>query len=240
MFAVFGISTVMPQQAVWINAEPASANLDDRYRLVNFVNTYDRAIRDGSGAKIALSDVEGSMYNVREFRKGQVYVGEELHATFPMRYNAYSDEFEVKKDVGDEVLGLTKSTTLTFVLGGQSFVYRNYLDKKEKSVQGYLQVLEEGGNYKLYYRKAKIFKEGKKAQTSFHPDIPHKFVDSETFYLAAESSNPRYISNSKKAMREMVAESEWLKVKDYMKNHKIDLSKKTDLLKLVRFMNINS
>lgn len=210
---------------------------DFRSRLVSLVNEYDKSIRDGKGVRIPLSAVEGSMYDVRTFEEGQVYVGDDLHASILMRYNRYSDEFEVKKNVGGEILGLSKSSSLTFVLNGARFAYLDFLDKNDNLVQGHLQILERNGKYKLFKRKVKLFREGKKAQTSYHKDIPHKFVDSESFYLAKESLYPKCLSNSKRILQSILDEGEWKLVKNFMKESKIQLNNQSDLIRLVGFLN---
>lgn len=231
LIGLFGGFPLMAQQFANTNLQSTSGDWD-KSRFVNLVNEIDKAIRDGKGNKIALSDVEGSMYDVREFRNGEVYLGNELHAGFPMRYNAYSDEFEVKKDVGDDILGLTKSSTLTFVLDGDKFVYSDYVDKDNNLVQGHLQILVNKGEYKLYRRKVKLFKEGKKAETSFHPDVPHKFIDSESFYVKVGDKHPRYLKNSKKALREIFDAKDLDKVKRYIKENGIKLNDMDGLIRL--------
>lgn len=231
LIGLVGWGPLLAQQFATSNLQSTNGDWD-KSRFVNLVNEIDKAIRDGKGNKIELSDVEGSMYDVREFRKGEVYLGNELHASFPMRYNAYSDEFEVKKDVGDDILGLAKSNTLTFVLDGDKFVYSDYLNKDNELSEGHLQILVKNGEYQLFARKVKLFKEGKKAETSFHPDVPHKFVDSESFYVQIGDKYPKYLKNSKKALKEVFGEKDLDKVKRYIKENGIKLNDKDGLIRM--------
>ncbi len=234
LFGILGLFSgfsLLGQQLLTTNLQSTRGDWD-KSRFVSLVNEIDKAIRDGKGNKVELSDVEGSMYDVREFRNGQVYLGNELHSNFPMRYNAYSDEFEVKEDVGDEILGLARSNYLTFVLDGAQFVYLDYLDKDGELAQGHLQVLANNGKYRLYKRKVKLFKEGKKAETSFHKDVPHKFIDSESFYIQVGDKYPMYLKNSKKVLKEFFDEKDMDKVKSYIKKNGTKLNDENDLVRL--------
>lgn len=190
------------------------------------------------GGNIDLADIEGSMYFEERYLPGSIYVGTQLYGNFPMRYNGFTDEIEVEKAKGMDTESVFKTNSLYCNIGKDTYVLKDYLDGKGDLVQGYLLRLTTEGKYKLYQKKGKVFKEGKKAQTSLHQDSPHKFKNSESFYVQVGDKYPRYLKNSKKALKEIFDEGDLDKVKKYIKENGIKLNDKDGLLRL--FNNLES
>ncbi len=192
----------------------------------------------GYGESIELSDIEGSMYFEERYLPGSIYVGTQLYGNFPMRYNGFTDEIEVEKAQGMETESVFKTNSLYCNIGTDTYVLKDYLDDKSDLVQGYLLRLTKDGKYRLYQKRGKVFKEGKKAQTSLHQDTPHKFKNSESFYVQVGDNYPRYLKNSKKALKEIFDEKDLDKVKKYIKENGIKLNDRDGLLRL--FNNLES
>ena len=186
----------------------------------------------GQGESIELSDIKGSMYFEERYLPGSIYVGTQLYGNFPMRYNGFTDEIEVEKAQGMETESVFKTNSLYCNIGMDTYVLKDYLNSKDVLVQGYLLRLTTEGKYRLFQKRKKVFKEGKKAQTSLHKDAPHKFKTSESFYVQVGDKYPRYLKNSKKALKEIFDESDLESVKKYIKENSIKLNDKESLIRL--------
>lgn len=185
-----------------------------------------------AGGQISLTDIKGSMYFEEAYQEGSIYMGKELFGDFPMRYNGFTDEIEVEKAKGLKTQSVFKTNSLQCIIGDEKYVLKDYLDQKGNLVQGYLVELSNKDQYLLYQKKTKVFKEGKTAQTSLHRDTPHKFIDSESFYVQYGDKYPIYLKNSKKALKAIFDEKDLDKVKRYIKENGIKLNDKDALLLL--------
>ncbi len=207
----------------------------DKRELSGFVHQMNKSIALG-GEQIPVSDIEGSMYYQQEFIKGSLYLGNTFHKSFFLRYNAYLDQFEVKTGQGQLPRSVTKGKTLSFKLGEDTYVLLDYQDSKGQLFAGYLLELVPNGKYRLYQEKRKIFQRGKKAQTSFHKTSPHRFVDSQSFYVYSGRSYPKQLKNSNKSLKSLFG-SNADRVKIYIKKNNIRLNDPKDLVQLVNFLN---
>ena len=149
-----------------------------------------------------------------------------------MRYNAFTDEIEVEKAKGMKTESVFKTNSLYCNIGSDTYVLKDYLNVKGELTQGYLLSLTKEGKYRLYQKRTKIFKEGQKAQTSLHKDSPHRFKDSESFYVGVGDKYPKYLKSSKKGLKEIFDEKDLDKAKKYIKENNIKLNDKEDLIRL--------
>ena len=207
----------------------------DKRELSSFVHQMNKSIALG-GEQIPVSEIEGSMYYQQEFIKGSLYLGDTFHKSFFLRYNAYLDQFEVKTGQGQLPRSVTKGKTLSFRLGGDTYVLLDYQDSKGQLFAGYLLELVPNGKYRLYQEKRKVFQRGKKAQTSFHKTSPHKFVDSQNFYVYSGRGYPKQLKNSNKSLKSLFGNSAD-RAKKYIKENNIKLNDSKDLVQLVNFIN---
>lgn len=202
------------------------------------MNELTNSLRNWDGKPIKLSDIRGSMYYDEEFKMGKVFLGDQFYGNYLMRYNAYADEIEAKKTEKHEAEAISKSTNLSFEIGGEKYVMKSFLNSEKNLIQGYLSELVSNGDYILYSKNTKNFKEGKKPETSFHEPVPPQFLNSNTYYIGVGDKNPQRIRNSKKSFLEFLSKEKQGEVKRFMKENGISLKEKEDLIKLVEFINL--
>ena len=72
-----------------------------------------------------------------------------------------------------------------------------------------------------------------------HPSYPPKFEDKYEYFLSADNEFPVYFKPSKKELTELFGQERAADIKDYIKQNKIKLTQKEDLLMLTDYLNSN-
>jgi hypothetical protein len=227
--AIYGFSTM--GQTV-----RPSGDTENNFRLASYFNSLSNKPEAITADRtLDLANIEGSMYYVEAFIPGQIYYSGKPFKTVPMRYNAYTDEIEIKRAGQQEAEALLKDTKVSCAINGNLFVYSEYRSKKGDLENGYLVEHFSGQKYKLYQKKSKAFKEGQQPKTSLHLPTPDKFVDRSGFYVAIGSETPQFFPDSRKKLS-MVFEDDKIGVlKSFIKKNEIDLSKKEDVQRLLMY-----
>lgn len=191
----------------------------------------------GKERTISLDDIEGSVYLDEQFRKGTVYYLDEEYDAFPMRYDAYNDEIEIKRSGSGELQALHKSPAISCEIEGRRILYLEYQDKYGDVSEGYLFKYFEGSDYSFYVRRSKIFKEAKQAKTSLQGSFPHRFVDDEQFYIKTANGMPIFVKPKKSQLFEIFGKEDGRLIKQFIKKNRLNLSSAEDLAKLVAYAN---
>jgi len=179
------------------------------------------------------SEIVGTKYFNENFVPGKIAQNNvEFSKEFQMRYNAYADEIEVNNGVDIDVLA--KDSSISCTIGEQQYNYLPYKEaNSEFSKMGYLTILFEGKNLQLYKREVKIFKEGRKARTSLTTSIPPKLVDFEHFVISQNNETPSIIKLKEKVLLNLFPEELRPKLKQYLKENKLKLKNKSDLISFI-------
>tara|TARA_Y100001933_G_scaffold43527_1_gene40887 strand:+ start:4443 stop:5207 length:765 start_codon:yes stop_codon:yes gene_type:complete len=191
----------------------------------------------GQERSISLDDIEGSVYLDVEFYNGTVYYLNEEYQNFPMRYDAYNDEIEIKRSDSRQLQALHKSPAISCEIKGQRVVYLEYQNKDGSLSEGYLFRYFEGPSYSFYVKHAKIFKEAKQAKTSLQVSFPHRFVDDEQFYIKLADGVPTFTKPQKNQLLEIFGKNNERAVKRFIKENRLNLSNIDDMVKLVAYAN---
>lgn len=216
-----------------VRAQGSPLERDMALRWLNNASNMNRARANS----LDLSDIEGSVYYNENFVQGQVYYLDKLFDSYPMRYNAYSDEIEIRRTEGSALESVYKSTSLTCKFGGEDYVYSKYFDSKDEIKEGYLIRIYDGPKYILFEKKGKIYKEGRKAATSMHPTYPPKFEDKHGYYISSNKKVPVHFKGSKKELGAIFEGEDNADIKSYIKKNKLKLTKEEDLIQLLKYVN---
>lgn len=193
-----------------------------------------KAARMGGEERVSLEDIEGSVYLDEDFVQGTVYYLDEPYDSFHLRYDAYNDEIEVKRGPYDTIQALHRNSAISCELKGERFVHTPYYDFRGQRREGYLILLFKGDRYKIFKKRAKIFKEGRRAKTSLETSFPHRFVDETDYFVSLESGPPRFLRLSKKHILGLLAEDR--KVKSFIKQNDLDLQSEWGMIETFKFM----
>ncbi|MFD2101649.1 hypothetical protein [Flagellimonas iocasae] len=194
--------------------------------------------RLGEEVNIDLADIEGTIYLNETFQLGGLYQNGVVFKRIYMRYNAYNDEVELKIDPKSEnTYAMIKNKEYSCSFGGDDFVYTDYVNEDHETVEGYLSPLVRGGEYVLYQKRVKTFKEGKAAKTSMERGFPHRFLDDTEYYVSVNGSVPKFIKSKKSEVLSVFSEEDQKKVKQFIRDKQIDLGDSLGLTNLFAYAN---
>lgn len=136
--------------------------------------------------KILDTDVEGTVFYNQYFRNAKI---KGVDGIWPIRYDAYRDEIEVKK--GDDVFALLKDekfNEIVFVDDNSEAKLLSYTNKKEDKL-GYFFTILKNDNYTIFKRQRMIFKKAKEPSTTLEIPKPNRFLKEDPSYFVGVNSN---------------------------------------------------
>lgn len=211
-----------------LTAQGAGSNQALMEGGVAFLQTYDNKDRSAIGTP----------YLDENFFPAKISI--DNSKVYSVRYNAYSDEFEVKM-AQDNIQTLNKAVeniTITMVKSKELYGALNYTDSKTGLSRGYFVFLTpDNENAKLYTKRTKRFIEAKPAQTGYDVDKPAEFKDAkETYYISIGDGYAQEIPRKKKEISKIWPEKS-KEINGFVKSNKIKTSRTEDLIKLVNYIN---
>ncbi len=204
-----------------------------------YTSIYDRTI-DINQKSLAFGLTEAEFETIKDeayanpnFLQGNIYQEDKLlKSDVPMRYNSYADEIEIKKNASDDSYSaLIKSPDIFVKIVNDIYVFVPYEGANEKG--GYFNVLSDGKTYDLYKKTKAVFREPKKANTSYQRDTPPSFPKTVTYYMVQNGTFYEAPNNSSKMLKMM--DKKKSEIKAYMKQNNLDLNKEVDLIKVVSY-----
>lgn len=151
-----------------------------------------REVRNnGTTQKFYIGAEKGSAYEEEDFALGKVFAGDEFLDKVYFRYNAFSDELEIKKTQLEEekFQALVKNEDIYIVSNnGEKYIYREFYEENGDMQRGYLKILSETENATLYKQYNVKFFEGRAAQNSMVNPIPSRFTPFTGYFLKANST----------------------------------------------------
>ncbi|WP_299532108.1 hypothetical protein [Ulvibacterium sp.] len=231
------LSAILVAYGIPVLAQATSKGVaESNLRMANFIHTMStKSPSLTSERTLDLADIEGSMYYNEYFTQAKIYYSGKPFQSILARYNAYTDELEIKRDNQETVEALLKDAKVSCEVNGYVYEYAEYLDKKGNLEDGYLVKVFSGNKYDLYQKKSKSFKEGQQPKTSLHLPTPDKFVDRSGFYVAQDSQTPKFFPDSKKKLSTIFDDDTVRVLKTFIKRNEIDLGKKEDLQRLLSY-----
>ncbi|QAA81923.1 hypothetical protein EI546_09400 [Aequorivita sp. H23M31] len=177
------------------------------------------------------NSIKSGMYANMNFIHGNIFEnGEKIAADLPMRYNAYTDDIEVKLKSSDaNFQPLKKIPNLSVKTPLDYYIFLEDNGKKEES--GFVNVLVDGDQYKLYKKITVSFQPAAKGRTSYESDTPASFKQN-IFYYLVHDGNLMEVPNSKGKIIDFL-DKENSKMKDYIKKNKIDVRNEAGLIKAI-------
>lgn len=155
-----------------------------------------------------------------------------------LRYNAYSDYFEVNnpQEQKSNILPKRAGEVITFVNNGSEYTLVNYINKNKDAVTGYLNVITNSPKVKIYKKERIYLQPGLIADNSYQTSKPamYKRAGDEYYIQLADAKEATYFSGKKDIAK--VAQGKSKEVLDFIKTNKIDVEKVSDLQKLGTYM----
>lgn len=199
--------------------------LSDDFR--NLLNSKPKTVTD--------SDIEGSIFFDKEYRTAKVTGVQE---SWPIRYDAYRDEIEVKKN--NEVFALKKDPAfneIIFTENNKKIILAEY-DFNKKEQLGYLFEVLSTPNFALYKKNTIVFKKGKEPKTTLEIATPNRFIASSPTYFIKDSNGAAFIEVDKKAKNIIASSPEKKsKVKKCLKESNLNLNQELTVKNFAKCIN---
>ncbi len=220
LFALASISVF--SQAENNNFDMNSRILDVQQRSLSFGLT-----------EAQFESIKEEAYANSNFVQGKIFQEDQLiKDDVPMRYNAFADEIEIKKNASDDnYSALVKSPDIFVKMFRELYVFVPYEGSNEKG--GYFNVLSDGKTYDLYKKVTTVFKEPRRAKTSYERDIPPSFTKETKYYLVQNGTFLEMPSSKSKVLKMMNKKNK--EIKEFIKKNNIDVGKEADMIKLVSY-----
>lgn len=179
----------------------------------------------------------GSMFLNEKFMGAKV---SNLDKAILVRYNAYADNFEAN----DPVAGTTRiipaqtDVTITFNNTGETYVFQQYKTEKGEVKSGYLSIISDKPNVKIYRRERIYLQPEVFPASSYQTYKPanYKKVDNE-YYIKIKDQDAVFFDGKKDLAKLVPSKSKELL--DYIKKNKLDLEKEGDLEQVGVFLDGN-
>lgn len=177
------------------------------------------------------ASIKDEAYANPNFITGNIYQEDQLiKSGVPMRFNAFADEIEIKRNRSDKAYSaLVKDPSIFVKMGTDLYLLVPYKGSNEDG--GYFNVLYDGKTYDLYKKTKATFREAQKAKTTYGRDMPPSFSKTTAYYLVDDGQFLEIPSSNKRILKMM--DSKKSEMKDYIKKNKLDLSNERDLINVI-------
>lgn len=156
--------------------------------------------------------------------------------TLLLRYNAYSDYFEVSNPQEQSIKALPKqaNVTITFNQSGESYTLTDYKTEKGEAINGYLNVISDNPKVKIYKRERVYLQSGSVSSNSYQTSkAPAYKKAADEFYVKVGNEAATFFDGKKDFAKFIPGKSK--EVLEYIKKEKINLENATDLQKLAEY-----
>lgn len=184
----------------------------------------------------------GSVFLNDLFLPCTIYYKEEFIGNFYYRHNAYNDEIEIKdtnlKEEIENSLSTLKELKLIDNKNKKELSLKAYKNKDNQIRNGYLYLLQKNKNYNLFFKANVKYTEGTKPVNSMVRATPNKFSFFNEYYFSQSDDNlTYYIPSKKNNFLKLFEKKGKEKIKEFIKEQKINLKKESDLIKVFDFLN---
>jgi len=184
------------------------------------------------------NSIKGTPYVVNEFMPGKISIDKQSKI-YSLRYNAFNDVIEVKKDNGD-LNALNKElvdVTITFTKDNKSYRVYNYIDPDtNNNMNGYFVVATDGAK-PLLVKERIVFIEKQQAKSSYDKTKPAQYKRKDDLFFTLNNDGVAIELPSKKKDLAKAFPKHSKDILSFIKANKIKTSKQADLVKLLNYIN---
>lgn len=213
-------------------ARPANRFTED-LRVIDYIQRVIRTIDPSKYGQGTTSEITGSPYLNNKFVPGVVSYRDTILGEYPLRYNVYAEEFELKK--GDTVNAIAKTSEVKINLNGRKFIFKYYKNKNVNEF-GYFEIISENEKCTLLKKYRKALTEFKPAVTSFDVDVPARFVDLEDFFILFGNKEITALKPSNKNIVKLFR-TKGIDIKPFLRENNLNIKTSTDLIRVVEYCN---
>jgi len=179
----------------------------------------------------------GSMFINEKFMPAKI---SNQDKTVLARYNAYADNFEISDPAegSQKVLPHQKDVTITFVSTRETYALEEYKTDKDEIKTGYLNVISDNPNVKIYKRSRVFLQPEVFPASSYQTYKPAAYKKMEDeFYIKIKGEGAVYFSGKKDLAKLVPSKSK--EILDFIKKNKLDLENAKDLEQIGAYIDGN-
>ncbi len=210
-------------------------------RIPQLDNLFGRVKEGFWQGNVDLEKIKGSPYLSENFAKSSIYYDKKPVGRLLMRYNAYSDEIEIKKSEGsEEVAALIKSKYVSCELNKQRLIFTSFKPENKMQSDGYLISMTNADNkYVLCKRIKTIYKDrGVEPSTSLSKAIEAKFATFTSYYILTDKEAvAKELPKKQKKLLSIFPEQDLSAISEFIKDQNINIKKEDGLVKLFNYIN---
>ena len=182
------------------------------------------------------TNYKGSPYLSEIFSYGKVFVGKTKIYQSKLRYNAFSDVFEIQDNV-NSITALLKSENVKVFLNRNLYTLYLYLDNAREKMGYFVNLNPTAKKISLLKKERKKFIEARKAISSYSEPKPAKFVFERTYYIKEINKKPIFLQKLSKKEILVFLNDNKKAVSNYIKKAKLNLKKEKDVTELFNYYN---
>jgi hypothetical protein len=187
-----------------------------------------------------LSDktIQGSPYVIDEFMPARVTA--DIEKIFNLRYNAVSDQMEVKTDKNtiQAINKNIKGVKITFLKDSKTYEAVNYINEDGIAERGYfININSTESKVKLLLKELKKYIPMQPAKSGYSESKPAYFKRADdVYYVVIKNKTAQVLPEKKKELLKLFPENAD-DISTYIKKNKIRTSRSEDLIKLIDYIN---
>lgn len=201
--------------------------------MSDYIN-YANINRTNSPANVSYEDIKGSPYIFEEFEPGRIKLRDMKTFEGPLRFDIYANQFEFKTKEGQVYSIVNPETIEKIYVGSRIFIY--VVSNEKTNTGNYFEVLVDG-EYSLLVNHSAILKDPVPAKPYIDAKPATFVAKDDDFYILNEISGLVQIKN-KDSFADINSDRS-SEISKFIRDKKIKVSKKSDLIELVTFMNAN-
>ncbi|WP_025741881.1 hypothetical protein [Aquimarina pacifica] len=210
-------------------------------RILALDALYNRVKNNSKVEGISLNEIKGSPYLNKNFEKSILYHNNKPVGQLLSRYNIYSDEIEIKKNITDkEYSALIKSKLIACDLNGQKLIFSSYKPENKMAEEGYLICLSDPLQEYVLYKKIKvIFRDrGVEQSSSLSKRTDAKFAKFTSYFVSKkEDKLAQELPKKGKKIASAFSDQHESEISSFIKEQNINTKEEKDLVKLFNFIN---
>ena len=181
---------------------------------------------------------QGSPYTANDFQPAELFYKDEKVGAIFYRYNALNEEVEIKETKMQQgIRGLSRDKNIILKIDGNPMSFKTFIDKNDRTLNGYLTQLVDGENFDLYKRTHVKFTEGQKAANSFVKDSPSRFSQFEEYYVQKKGVDRiDEILPKKGHVYRLVPAEQRPEIKEFLKDNDLDVAEEEDLVRMILYL----
>jgi len=192
-----------------------------------------------TSAKKITQEFKGSPFINETFVAGALLNNNEvLISNIFLRYNAFQDEFQVKKSMNaaeTNLEAIRKTQDVYIKIANDIYTYK--IPDATQGIGGYYQNLLEGNTFDLFKKNSKKFIEGADSVNKMTGNHAARIVDESFYYLVNSDGKFMEIPSSKRKRIDAIGGSKTNELKKFIKNNKLNINKEEDLIKIISHIN---